>query len=151
MGHHYHIASFGYCGYSLPQDTKQLVANYSDVPQNLISAIVDANRSRKDHIAEEVIQRDSEVVGIYRLIMKEGSDNCRESAVQGVMKRVKAKGITVIVYEPELKDAEFYHSDVVTDLGVFKRRADLIIANRRIDELSDVTVNLYSSNLFTRY
>src|SRR5690625_5953127 len=136
MGHHYHIASFGYCGYCLPKDTKHLLTNYSDVPQNLISAIVDANRNRKDHIAEEVIQRDPKVVGIYRLIMKEGSDNFRESAVQGVMKRVKAKGITVIVYEPELKDAEFYHSEVVTDLDEFKRRSDVIIENRRTDELS---------------
>jgi len=150
IGDHYNNPSFGYGGYCLPQDTEELLAHYSEVPQNLISAIVDANRTRKDHIAEEVIQRDPEVVGIYRLIMKEGSDNFRESAVQGVMKRVKAKGITVIVYEPELKDAEFYHSEVVTDLGEFKRRADLIIANRRTDELSDVADKLYSRDLFTR-
>lgn len=150
IGTHYNNPSFGYGGYCLPKDTKQLLANYQDVPQNLMSAIVDANRTRKDHIADMIIKRQPKIVGIYRLTMKMDSDNFRQSAIQGVMKRVKAKGIEVVVFEPSLLEDEFYHSRVIKDFDEFKKISDVIVANRLSDEIRDVVDKVYTRDLFSR-
>ena len=154
IGSHYNNPSFGYGGYCLPKDTKQLLANYAGVPSNIIRAIVDSNSTRKDFIADRIIAKYPSVVGIYRLIMKQGSDNFRASAIQGVMKRIKAKGIEIVIYEPVLTkqiEIEFFHSKVIANLDDFKTMSDVIVANRLVDEIMDVKEKVYTRDLFGKY
>ncbi|NBL00162.1 MAG: UDP-glucose 6-dehydrogenase, partial [Erysipelotrichia bacterium] len=148
IGLHYNNPSFGYGGYCLPKDTKQLLANYASVPSNLIEAIVKSNSTRKDFIAESVLKKNPKCVGIYRLVMKEGSDNFRSSAIQGIMKRIKAKGIEVVVYEPSIKEESFYHSAVMKNVDDFKASCDVIIANRMSKEIEDIREKVYTRDIF---
>lgn len=150
IGTHYNNPSFGYGGYCLPKDTKQLLANYADVPQSIMSTIVDANRTRKDHISDMIIKRNPKVVGIYRLTMKMDSDNFRQSAIQGVMKRIKAKGIEVVLYEPALKESEFFKSRVINNLEEFKKISDVVVANRLTEDINDIVEKVYTRDIFSR-
>lgn len=150
IGAHYNNPSFGYGGYCLPKDTKQLLANYNNVPQNLIRAIVDANRTRKDYLSDQILMKGPKIVGVYRLVMKEGSDNFRQSSIQGIMKRLKAKGVQVVVYEPVLEDDTFYHSPVIRNLESFKNMSDIVIANRLSDDIKDIEDKVFTRDLFIK-